>query len=34
MNILGKYDEDTFIEDGTTTVEAKLFELEDEKRRS
>ena len=28
MNILGKYDEDTFIEGGTTTVEAKLFELE------
>ena len=28
MNILSKYDEDTFIEGGTTTVEAKLFELE------
>ena len=28
MNILGKYDEDTRIEGGTTDVEAKLFELE------
>ena len=28
MNILGKYDEDTMIEGGTTSVEAKLFELE------